>query len=187
MKQQFYKVLLGTESSACRGLHYKINDVTVAPHWNPNGETPVEMGGFSIATRDALIRWIFRGNILYDVIIPEDAEIVYPQHAFADGEIARVNKIIITNPRPVTDKIALNLYKYSHFPQVEYYRVLAGCAICGYKETCEAIMKDHIHSNNAADCLNTFKYWAKPSDVSYPSDGLLYNEVVHKLEELCHS
>ena len=54
--KKFYKVLLGTESSACPGFHYKIDEVAVATHWNPSADNPRDMGGFSIATDAALIR-----------------------------------------------------------------------------------------------------------------------------------
>jgi hypothetical protein len=47
--KRFYKVLLGTESSASPGLHYKVNGITIADAWNPEGVTPVDMGEFHYA------------------------------------------------------------------------------------------------------------------------------------------
>lgn len=175
--KQFYKVLLGTESSACPGLHYNIDELTVAEHWNPRGKDPKEMGGFSIATDAALIRWICRGNVLYDVIIPQDAEIAYPEHPSVQGELARVNKLILTNPRPMTDDLALQFYRTSKFKHHEYYKILAVCAFCGHTKTCEAILKDHISPANARECLMHWDDFATPEQCSYPYHPELYRYI----------
>lgn len=184
--KRFYKVLLGTESSASPGLHYKVNGITIADTWNPEGVNPVDMGGFSIATDKALIRWIFRGNILYDVTIPDDAQIVYPPHQQVNGELARVNKIILTNPRPVTDEVALWLYRNSKFEHKEYYEILAGCAICGYKKTCEEIYKDHITAENAAECVNTWANFITPERCSFSGDKELYYIFLKRIQNLAN-
>lgn len=173
--KRFYKVLLGTESSAAPGFHYNVDEVTVAHHWNPEATHPRVMGGFSIATDAALIRWIFRGNILYDVTIPEDAEVVYPEREPVTGELARVNKVILSNPRPMTDELAMQFYKASKFTSKEdYYRILAGCAICGYEKTCREILKDHLTPETAQECLDVWKLFVKPDDYNHPFSPKLY-------------
>ena len=34
------------------------------------------MGGFNFSTEDKILRWLVRGNTIYDVVILEDAEII---------------------------------------------------------------------------------------------------------------
>ncbi|MBQ8806122.1 MAG: hypothetical protein IJZ68_06520 [Bacteroidaceae bacterium] len=178
MEKKFMKVLRGTQSSADPALFYKVDDVTIAQHWCPAEEDPVTMGGFSIATEKALIRWIFRGTVLYDVVIPDDAEIVYPKNPFVEGEIARVNKLILVNPRPMTDEIALQLYTTSIFSHREYYKILAGCAVMGYAKTCEAILNNHISPANAKQCLDDFAAFINPEIWPSPDGGLTYKTVI---------
>ena len=182
--KQFYKVLVGTESSAAPGFHYNIDSITEAPFWIPEGDGPKESGGFSIATEKALIRWIFRGDTLYDVIIPDDADILYPKHHCVQGELARVNKLILTNPRPMTDELAMQFYKASHFTRKEYNKILAGCAICGYVHTCVAILKERIRIQDAQACLDCWERFIKPEHCLLSSDGKLYKVVQEKLQEL---
>lgn len=181
--KQFYKVLLGTESSACPGFHYNIDAVTEANHWDPAGKNPADMGGFSIATAAAIIRWICRGNILYDVIIPEDAEIVYPEHPSKSvyGELARVNKVVLTNPRPMSDEIAMEFYRKSKFKHDEYYKILAICAVCGHEKTCEAILHERIGPENAKKCVHVWENFLTPEHCSYPYNPNLYYQVLKKL------
>lgn len=182
MSKQFLKVMFGTTSGADPKLQYKIDELNEAAHWNPNGRDPIEMGGFNIATEKALIRWIFRGDTLYDVIIPDDAELIYVPNEYAYDEIARVNKVIVTNPRPMTDELALWLYKNSNFPQEAYYRVLAGCAIMGYTKTCETLINERISPNKAQDCINAFNGFITPKTWRSFDGGETYEKVVAVLE-----
>lgn len=175
--KKFYKVLLGTESSACPGFHYNVDTETIAPHWNPAGDGPAEIGGFNIATEAAMLRWICRGNILYDVILPEDAEIVYPPNDQIQGELARVNKLILTNPRPMTDEIAMHFYKKAKFHHQEYFKILVICAICGHTKTCEAILHDHVTPVNARECLMVWDSFLTPEHCSYPYNPELYRNI----------
>ncbi len=77
----------------------------------------------------------------YDVELPEDAEVVdCPSNSALHG-VFRSNKIIISNPRIVTDDIAMELYLKSDLPEKSYYKAMAGCAVRGYRNTTLKILK----------------------------------------------
>ena len=69
----YIKLLDGSKSNA-GGFEYKIGKVNVADNWNPTTSDPKLMGGFNFSTDEKILRWIHRGDTVYDVIIPEDAE-----------------------------------------------------------------------------------------------------------------
>ena len=56
------------------------------------------MGGFNFSTEDKILRYIFRGDTIYEVIIPDDAEVI---NVDEEKGIYRANKIIVTNPRNI--------------------------------------------------------------------------------------
>lgn len=145
---KYLKVMFGTTSGANSNVEYKLNDVTIANTWNPNVENPKEMGGFNFSTEDKILRWLVRGDTIYDVEIPEDAEVIDCPSESAPHGVFRTNKIIISNPRIVTDEMAMDLYKKSNLPEKSYYKSLAGCAIRGHKNTCLQIIKDRVNKDN---------------------------------------
>ena len=104
---KFVRVMDGLKSNA-GGFDYKINEVNIAKKWNPTNFDAEEMGGFNFGTEDKILRWLHRGNTIYDVIIPADAEVILVDE---EKGIYRANKIIVTNPRTITDDMVLDLYK----------------------------------------------------------------------------
>ncbi|MBE6153855.1 MAG: hypothetical protein E7166_06505 [Firmicutes bacterium] len=142
---KFVKVLFGTTSGADKDLEYKIGEVNVANNWNPNAEKGREFGGFNYATEDCILRWLHRGNVVYDVEIPEDAENIKLEGATT---IYRANKIIISNPKKITDEMALDFYKKSNIPEISYYKALAVVSIMGYTKTAIQIFRDKVNKEN---------------------------------------
>ena len=90
---------------------------------------------------------------MYDVILPEDAEIIKIKHPSTPNGVFRSNKIILTNPRKVTDELALELYYKSNFPQKTYYKVLAGVVIRGLTKTADKIIEDKISKDNIDEAI----------------------------------
>ena len=115
---KYLKVMFGNVSGADKGLEYKINEVNIADKWNPNANTPEEMGGFNYSNEENILRWLIRGDTLYDVIIPDDAEVINVDSISTPNGVFRSNKIILSNPRIVTDEIALELYRKSNLKKV---------------------------------------------------------------------
>ena len=72
---KYVRVMDGLKSNA-GGFEYKLDEVNIAKKWNPNSQDPEEMGGFNFGTEDKILRWLHRGDTIYDVIIPEDAEVL---------------------------------------------------------------------------------------------------------------
>ena len=142
---KFVKVMFGTTSGAKSDFEYKLNEINESNNWNPNADNPREFGGFNYATDDCIIRWLHRGDTIYDVEIPEDAEFVKLKGATT---IYRTNKIKISNPQKVTDDMALDFYKKSNIPNKSYFKALGAVTIMGYEKTALAIIKDKINSEN---------------------------------------
>lgn len=150
---KFLKVMFGTTSGANKDVHYKLDKINVADRWNPNALSPKKMGGFNFSTEEKILRWLVRGDTLYDVEIPKDAEVVNCPSKSAPNGVFRSNKIILHNPRTVTDDIAMKLYLKSKLPEKSYYKSLVGCAIRGYKNTCFKIIEDKVNKNNIDEVL----------------------------------
>ena len=91
-----------------------------------------------------------RGDTLYDVEIPNDAENIKLDGATT---IYRTNKIIISNPRKINDEMAFEFYKKSNIPEKSYYKALAAATIMNYKKTAYAILNDKVNKNNIDEVL----------------------------------
>ena len=182
---KYLKVMFGNNSGALKELEYKLDEVNVATVWNPNKNDPKEMGGFNFSTESKILRWLIRGDTIYDVTIPSDAQIVNCPNESAPNGVFRSNKIIISNPRIVTDEMAMDLYLKSDLPEKSYYKALAGCAIRGYKNTCFKIIEDKVNKDNIDLVLSEINDFVNPYTSSGTStDGyIVYNEVMNKLKE----
>jgi hypothetical protein len=77
---KYVKVMFGQTSGANAAFQYKINEVNIANNWNPKGFTPEEMGGFNFSNEENILRWLIRGDTLYDVEIPDDVEVIEINH-----------------------------------------------------------------------------------------------------------
>ena len=178
--------MFGITSGANKDLEYKIDEVNIANHWNPLAQDPKEMGGFNFSTENKILRWLIRGDTLYDVEIPSDAEVIDCPSKSAPHGVFRSNKIILHHPRKVTDDMALDLYRKSELPEISYYKSLAGCAIRGYRNTCLEIIKDKVNKNNIDLVLSEIDDFVSP----YMSDGTdqkgleVYEEVMKILKEI---
>ena len=76
------------------------------------------MGGFNFGSEDKILRWLHRGDTLYDVIIPEDAQVVLCNE---EKGVWRANKIIVTNPRKITDEFIKEFEEYNKKTEIFSY------------------------------------------------------------------
>lgn len=148
--KKYVKVMFGTTSGAKSDFKYKVNEVNISEHWNPTAEKGRDFGGFNYTTEDCILRWLHRGDTIYDVEIPDDAENIKLDGATT---VYRANKIIINNPRKVDDDLALHFYKISKIPEKSYYKALGVVSIMNYKNTAYAILKDKVNKDNIDDVL----------------------------------
>ena len=72
---KYVRVMDGLKSNASRE-EFKLDEIIIAKTWNPKEREPEKMGGFNFSTEDKILRYIFRGDTIYDVIIPDDAEVI---------------------------------------------------------------------------------------------------------------
>lgn len=148
--KKFVKVMFDLTSGADKGFKYKIGEVNVASNWNPDAKNGKDFGGFNYCSEECILRWLHRGDTIYDVTIPDDAENVRLDGATT---IYRTNKIIISNPKKVDDELALYFYQISKIPEKSYYKALAVVSIMNYKKTAYAIFKDKINKDNIDEVL----------------------------------
>jgi len=153
---KYVKVIDGTKSNA-GNYEYKIDEVNVAEIWNPKADNPKEMGGFNFSIEEKILRFIFRGDTIYDVVIPEDAEIVEIEHTNVPNGVFRANKIVLTNPRPITEQMVIDIYKKSTLPEKTYYQCLVTLLYRNYVNAVIYIIKDRINKNNVQNAIAEFE------------------------------
>ena len=144
---KYVKVMFGNNSGA-GSFQYKIGGLNVANVWNPNADNPKEFGGFNFSTEEKILRWLHRGDTIYDVKIPDGAEVIDVVESATPHGVFRTNKIILKNPRKVTDEMALEFYKKSTIPEFAYYKAMAAVAVMNYKNTALQIFKDKVNKDN---------------------------------------
>ena len=158
--EKYVRVMDGTKSNA-GNFEYKLDEINVSNNWNPNEIEPEKMGGFNFGSEDKILRWLHRGDTIYDVIIPENAEIV-----LCDKEkgIWRANKIIVTNPRKITDEIVIDLYKKTTLSN----KVLAQCLKTllwkARLNISKYIINDRVNKDNVDEFIEEFEDYAKKSE-----------------------
>lgn len=179
---KYLKVMFGNKSNA-NGYEYKIGETNIAEYWNPNELDPKKSGGFNISTEDKILRWLVRGDTIYDVIIPEDADIIDCPSESAPHGVFRTNKIILNNPRLVTDEMAMELYKKSKLPEKSYFKAMAGCCIREHMNTAKQIFKDKINKDNIDLAISEFEDFCNPKEGLGDNANEIYR-MLKKFKEL---
>lgn len=174
---KYVKVMFGTISGAKSDFNYKINEVNISEHWNPTAENGRDFGGFNYTTEDCILRWLHRGDTIYDVEIPDDAENIRLDGATT---IYRTNKIIINNPRKIDDDLALHFYKISKIPEKSYYKALGVVSIMDYKKTAYAILKDKVNKDNINNVIEEWNDFISHGDKNDRKD---VNNLVSEVEK----
>ncbi len=179
---KYVKVMFGNKSHA-NGFEYKIDSINKTNYWNPKADNAKDMGGFNFSTEDKIIRWLVRGDTLYDVIIPTDAEVVSVESTVTPNGVFRSNQIIITNPRIVTDDLAYELYLKSNIPDKSYYKALAGLMVRGYKKTSLKLIEDRVNKDNIDLVLSEIEDFIRPFKDS-DNSNLVFNDIMKKLIDI---
>ena len=168
---KYVRVMDGLKSNA-GGFEYKLDEMNIATNWNPNADTPERFGGFNFSTEDKILRWLHRGDTIYDVIVPEDAEVI-----LCDEEkgVYRSNRIIVTRPRKITDDIVMDLYKRTTLSN----KVLAQCLVTllwkNRREISKYIIKDRVNKNNVDEFLKEFIAYSEQNHLGSGYDKEIYN------------
>lgn len=172
--ERYCMILYKDKSLLDESFHFKIGEVNVAK----------EGCEFYFSTENRVISQINDGDTLYSVSIPEDAEIFEVQSKMCPKGIFKTNKIILSNPICVDEKLATHLYKISKLPKLSYYKVLAACALMGYKDTCYEIIKDKVRLTNIHNVIKEYINYIKPGDTYLPSVSNLYYGILGYLKEI---
>lgn len=184
MNLKYVKVMFGQTSGADKNLKYKINKVNIANNWNPNKKDPKEMGGFNFGVEDKILRWLVRGDTLYEVEIPNDAEVIEVENESTPHGVFRSNKIILRNPLKITDELAMELYQKQTLPEKSYYKTIAGLAVRGHKKTAMQIIKDKVNKDNIDLVLKEVNdFLTKGASVSQGNQQLI-KEVLEQLNKI---
>lgn len=157
---KYVRVMDGIKSNA-GGFEYKLDEINISNNWNPNEVEPERMGGFNFGSEDKILRWLHRGDTISDVIIPEDAEIILCNE---EKGVWRANKIIVTNPQKITDKMVIELYKKTTLSN----RVIAQCLQTllwkNRIEVSKYIINDRVNKENIDEFINEFENYVKKSE-----------------------
>lgn len=171
--KKYVRVMDGIKSNAS-GFEYKLDEVNIAKLWNPNTMEPDKMGGFNLGTEDKILRWLHRGDTIYDVIIPDDAEVILCDE---NKGVYRANKIIVSNPRKITDNLVMDLYKKTTLSN----KILADCLVTLiWKDRIEIskyIINDMINKNNVDEFYTEFINYSSKNDFENDELKAKYKEL----------
>ena len=163
---KYVRVMDGTKSNA-GGFEYKLEKVNIAKLWDPKTMEPDKMGGFNFATEDKILRWLHRGDTIYDVDIPNDAEVILCDESKG---IYRSNKIIVSNPKKITDDLVMDLYKKTTLSN----KILADCLVTLiWKDRIKIskyIINDRVNKNNVDEFYTEFMNYSSKNN--FESDEL---------------
>ena len=183
INMKYVKVMNGLTSHA-NGYEYKIDEVNIADNWNPNADNAKNMGGFNFSTEDKILRWLVRGDTIYDVEIPEDTEIVNVESIATPNGVFRSNKIILRNPRPITDEYAYELYLKSNIPEKSYYKALAGLMVRGYEKTAMKLIQDKVNESNIDIVLSEINDFIEPFKNDDSNNNEIFKEIMDYLMKI---
>ena len=161
----------------------KLDEVNVAAKWNPKATDWDEQGGFNFSNEKNILRWHARGDTLYDVIIPEGEEVLDVRNSKTPHGIFRAGKIIVTNPRKMTDELAMELYKKSAMPELTYYKTMAAMAMKGFKETCLQLIRDRVTKENVDVVISEYEDFNRPGHSEGMNEEVYYG-ILDVLKEI---
>jgi hypothetical protein len=171
---KYVRVMNGVTSHAS-GYQFKLNEVNIADIWNPAANNPKDFGGFNFTDETHVLRWMIRGDTLYDVVIPEDAEVVAVENGNTPGGVWRTNRVIVTNPRVITDAMCLEFCQIAQLPEKTWFHVLAIMAGKGFAQTCDWITQHKVNPGNIELCISEY------SEFAFYNDSGIYDAVLTQL------
>ncbi len=153
---KYVRVMDGLKSNAS-GQEFKIDEVIISELWNPKETEPEKMGGFNFSTEDKILRFIFRGDTIYDVIIPDDAEVILVDE---EKDIYRANKIIVTNPKEITEDMVIDIYKRTTLPLNRLFQCIYCLLFRKYINASKMIINDLVNKDNIDEAIYEFEKFA---------------------------
>ena len=177
-----YVRVMDKDVSNASGRKFKIGEVNISDEWDPNATTLDTIKGINFSTDESIIRWIRRGDTLYDVELPPDAEVIECPGTFTPEGIFRTNKIIVKNPVPLTEDVVMDLYKKSKIPEKTSHDVLGILAVRGFEKVCMQLIKDKVNKDTIDEFLDDYIKFGQ-NDIKDNNYGL-YEKYKDKLIEI---
>ena len=160
---------------------FEIGKVITCDTWDPNNSDWDKRGGFNFTNEECALRWMSRGDTLYEVEVPSDGEILEVKNDKTPGGIIVANKIILKNPISISEELLVDFYKKSKLPLSTYFECIGLLASRGYYDLALTIIKDKVDLSNIDLALEEFTTSIKPwHEVDYDC----YNKVKEVLEEI---
>ena len=159
------------------------NKEIISDVWDPNNADWEKRGGINFSNEENILRWISRGDTLYEVELPNDAEIIKVNNQKTPNGIFVSNKIIMQNPKPATDELTMELYKKSNMPLKTYFETIAALAIRGCYDTALEIIKDKVDMNNIDEVIDEYTNFIKPWHEGHINQEI-YDSVLEVLKEI---
>lgn len=170
---KYVRVMDGTKSNA-GGFEYKLDKVNIAKLWNPKTLEPDKMGGFNFGTEDKILRWLHRGDTIYDVDIPNDAEVILCDESKG---VYRSNEIIVSNPKKITDDLVMDLYKKTTLSN----KILADCLVTlilkDRIKISKYIINDRVNKNNVDEFYTEFMNYSSKNNFENDELKAKYKEI----------
>ena len=94
---------------------------------------------------------------MYDVIVPEDAEVILCSE---EKGVYRSNKIIVTNPRKITEDMVIDIYKKSTLPMERYFQCIYCLLFRKYINASKYIINDIVTKDNIDEAIKEFENFA---------------------------
>lgn len=176
-----YVRVMDKDTSNMSGKKFKIGEVNECDNWDPNATTLDTIKGINFSTEESILRWIRRGDTLYEVELPLDAEVIKCPGTFTPNGLFRTNKIIVKNPIPLTQEVVLDLYNKMDLPDRTIPDVLALLAIRGFTIAADKLIEDKVNKDNIDEFINY--YIEFENDINDGNYGL-YFEYKDKLLKL---
>ena len=180
---KYVKVMFKDVSHA-NGYRYKVGEINIANTWDIDAHNPKDFGGFNFGTEDKILRYLHRGDTIYDVEIPKDAEVVKIENKNVPNGVFRTNKIIIKNPITITESLVKELYKKSNLPDNTYYQCLVTLLYTGHKETVKYIINDRITKDNVEAAIKEFERFVVDKEDKLFSYNELWDDAKEIYDEL---
>ena len=179
---RYLKWVFGTNIGHVENKQYKIGEVITSNTWDPYNEDWDKRGGFNFTNDECALRWMSRGDTLYEVEIPEDGEIVEVKNDKTPGGIYIANKIILKNPIPISEELLVDFYHKSKLPLSTYFECIGILAARGFYDLSLDIIRDKVNVDNIDLAIDKFNSSLKPwhEYVDYEC----YNKVKPLLEEI---
>ncbi len=160
---------------------FEIGKAITCDTWDPNNNDWDKRGGFHFTNEECALRWMSRGDTLYEVEIPQDGEVLEVKNDKTPGGIIVANKIILKNPIPISEELLMNFYKKSKLPLTTYFECIGLLSSRGYYDIALTLIKDKVNIDNIDLALKEFNHSIKPW---HEVDYTCYKRVKEVLEEI---